>query len=223
LSTTRVALVGGSEALRRAKRSALEAIKSIQVIFDSDGFGLLPQDLLELNFDVAIIEHRLSNQTGVDFVSAIHSLARVSSTELGSFLVGAQFSERELRVLAIRSGAVDCVFVSDGLESFVEKVLSAANPLTDFAIRELLPELGSMAISQEDFQSGSVGLNTLDIEEAKILKGYAQLKSDSAIASYASVPVAKVRATLIKIQYLLLLDTRSQLLLRLYEMGALAL
>jgi hypothetical protein len=69
LSTTRVALVGGSDALRRARRLALEAKTSIQVIFDSDAFDLLPQDLLEVNFDVAIIEHRLSNQTGFDFVT----------------------------------------------------------------------------------------------------------------------------------------------------------
>ena len=223
MSTTRVALVGGSDALRAARRSALEASKGIQVIFDSDAFSLLPQDLLDINFDVAIVEQRLSKQTSFEFIKAAHSFAKLSGREIGRFLVSAQFNETDLRVAAVEAGAVDCVFVSDGLEVLIEKVQKCSEPLTDFAIRDLLPILAEIPISQESFQSVSVLLDTLNSSEAKVLKGFCLLKNDSEISIYASLSVAKVRATLANIQNLLLLDTRSQLLLRMHQIGALAL
>lgn len=219
----RVALLGGSDAMRAAKRSVLELQPNLQIVFDADGFGLLPQDFREINFDIAIIEQRLGSQSAFDFIRIFHSLAAMDMNAAGQFLVGSQFHETQLRILAIESGAVDCVFVSDGPGSLVEKVTRCLTPDTDFAIRELIPELGNLAISQEGFQNASVALDTLDKKEAKVLKAFCQLKSDSDISLEAAVSVIRVRSTLLKIQKLLLLDTRSQLLLRMYRLGALAL
>lgn len=223
MSEIRVALVGGSEALRSAKRVALSSMPNTKVIFDSDGFGLLPQDFLNVNFDVAIVEQRLGSQGAFEFIKISHSLANINNDELGRFLVAAQFNENQLRLLAIEAGAVDCVFVSDGIESLVEKVSLCALADPDFAIRELLPELGALTISQEGFQNASVALDTLDKKDTLVLKSFCQLKSIPDIAVAASVSQSKVVATLNKIQKLLMLDTRSQLLLRMYRLGALAL
>ena len=223
MSEIRVALVGGSEALRSAKRVALSSMPNTKVIFDSDGFGLLPQDFLNVNFDVAIVEQRLGSQGAFEFIKISHSLANINKDELGRFLVAAQFNENQLRLLAIEAGAVDCVFVSDGIESLVEKVSLCALADPDFAIRELLPELGALTISQEGFQNASVALDTLDKKDTLVLKSFCQLKSIPDIAVAASVSQSKVVATLNKIQKLLMLDTRSQLLLRMYRLGALAL
>ena len=223
MSEIRVALVGGSEALRSAKRVALSSMPNTKVVFDSDGFGLLPQDFLNVNFDVAIVEQRLGSQTAFDFIRISHSLANVSQEQLGRILVAAQFNETLLRLVAIEAGAVDCVFVSDGIDSLIEKVSLCAQTDPDFAIRELLPELGALTISKEGFQNSSVALATLDKKDTLILKSFCQLKSIPDIAVAASVSQSKVVATLNKIQKLLMLDTRSQLILRMYRLGALAL
>jgi DNA-binding NarL/FixJ family response regulator len=223
LSEIRVALLGGSEALRSAKRVALSSDPKMKVIFDSDGFGVLPQDFLNVNFDVAIVEQRLGSQSAFEFIKISHSLANTNKDQLGRFLVAAQFNENQLRLLAIEAGAVDCVFVSDGIGSLVKKVSLCAQTDPDFAIRELLPELGALTISQEGFQNASVALDTLDNKDALVLKSFCQLKSIPEIAAAASVSQSKVVATLTKIQKLLMLDTRSQLLLRMYRLGALAL
>ena len=223
MATIRVAMVGGTDALRAAKRSALEATQGIQVIFDSDAFEIAPEQLLDVNFDVAIVEQRLSQQTAFELIKATHSLARISSGEPGLFLISAQFDETQLRVSAVEAGAVDCVFVSEGLDSLTQKVLRCADPLTDFAIREMLPALEDLPMISERFQSTQVSLDTLDANEAKVLEGFCRLKKDADIATHAQVSVAKVRASLLKIQRLLLLDTRSQLLLRMYQLGALTL
>ena len=223
MSEIRVALVGGSEALRSAKRVALSSMPNTKVIFDSDGFGLLPQNFLIVNFDVAIVEQRLGSQTAFDFIKIAHSLANTSQEQLGRILVAAQFYESQLRLVAIEAGAVDCVFVSDGIDSLIEKVSLCAQTDADFAIRELLPELGALAISQEGFQNSSVALDTLDKKDTLVLKYFCQLKSIPDIAVAASVSQSKVVATLSKIQRLLMLDTRSQLILRMYRLGALAL
>jgi DNA-binding CsgD family transcriptional regulator len=87
----------------------------------------------------------------------------------------------------------------------------------------LLPELGALTISQEGFQNASVALDTLDKKDTLVLKSFCQLKSIPDIAVAASVSQSKVVATLTKIQKLLMLDTRSQLFLRMYRLGALAL
>ena len=99
--------------MRAAKRSVLESEPNFQIVFDSDGFGLLPQDFKEINFDIAIIEQRLGNQSAFDFIKVFHSLAAMELTSSVQFLVASQFHETQLRILAIESGAVDCVFVID--------------------------------------------------------------------------------------------------------------
>jgi DNA-binding NarL/FixJ family response regulator len=223
VSSLRIALLGGSDSIRAAKRAVLESSNDNQVVFDSDGYGLLPQDFLEVTFDVAIIEQRLGNQSAFEFIRALQSLAVVRQEEVGRILVASQFHETQLRLTAIEAGAVDCVFVSDGFESLVEKVSVCIDVHADFAIRELLPQLGDLTISQEGFQSAAVALDTLDKNETKVVKAYCELKSIPDIATASGLSRVRVNNTLTKVQTLLMLFTRSQLLLRMYRLGALAL
>lgn len=223
MSSLRIALLGGSDSIRLAKRSVLEASNENQIVFDSDGYGILPQDFLEVTFDVAIIEQRLGSQSAFDFIRALQSLAVVRQEEVGRILVASQFHETQLRVTAIEAGAVDCVFVSDGFDSLVQKVSACGDVHVDFAIRELLPQLGELTISQDGFQSAAIALDTLDKNETKVVKAYCQLKSVPDIATASGVSRVRVNNTLSKVQKLLMLYTRSQLLLRMYRLGALAL
>ena len=223
MANLRVALLGGSEQLRASKRTVLDLQGNIQIVFDSDGHGVMPQDFRTVTFDVAIIEQRLGSMSAFEFVKVLHSLSAMDGEEVGRILIASQFYEIDLRLNAIEAGAVDCVFVSDGFESLIEKVNKCEDSETDFAIRELLPELNQLEITQEGFQSAAVAMDTLDKTETKVVKAFCQLKSDSEIAVSASVSKVKVRNTLKKVQKLLTLDTRSQLLLRMYRLGALAL
>jgi len=223
LAALRVALLGGSDSLRAARRAVLESDPNIQIVFDSEGYALLPQDFREVNFDVAIIEQRLNAMSAFDFIKILHTISAMDLEAAGRMLVASQFHDTQLRLTAIEAGAVDCVFISDGPESLVDKVLKCSNPEADFAIRELIPVLGDLTISQKGFQNASVALDTLDKTESKVVRAFCQLKDDSEISISAHVSKIKVRATLLKVQKLLMLDTRSQLLLRMYRLGALAL
>jgi len=169
------------------------------------------------------LELRLDGQSALDFIRTMFILAKIQNQSFGRILVATQFSEDQLRVDAIRAGAVDCVFVSDGIESFINKIELCADEHADFAIRELLPTLESSGLDQQDFQNVSVALDTLDDKETKALRGFCELKTDSQIASAVHIPKLHVRQSLDKVQRLLLLDTRSQLLLKMFELGALAL
>ena len=222
MATLRIALLGGSDSSRAAKRSALETGAKGQVVFDSDGHGLLPQQFLEVNYDVAIVEQRLGSQSAFDYIRALHALAVVSQENIGRILVGSQFHETQLRITAIEAGAVDCVFVSDGIDSLIKKVLACVDVNADFAIRELLPQLGDLTISQEGFQNAAVALDTLDKKESIVVKSFCQLKDVSQIGIDSGLSKVKVNATLLKVQRLLVLQTMSQLLLRMYRLGALA-
>jgi DNA-binding NarL/FixJ family response regulator len=137
--------------------------------------------------------------------------------------VSSQFSDRQLRLSAIEAGAVDCMFISDGIQVLLDKVHNCVEKETDFAIRELLTDIESLKISQDQYQNAAVALDTLDAKEAKILRSFCELKTDSQISVAASVPKLKVKTTLLKVQNLLMLDTRSQLLLKMHSLGALAL
>lgn len=223
MAVIRVAILGGSDSLRAAKRAILDTEGSVQIVYDSDGFGLLPQDFRDVNFDVAIIEQRLGSQSAFDFVKILHTLAAMDQSVLGRILISSQFHETDLRVRAIEAGAVDCVFVSDGAASLITKTVKCADPESDFAIREIVPILDKQKVNQEGFQLAALSLDTLDASATKVLKAFCQLKSDSEIAMAAGVPKAKVKTTLQAIQKLLLLNTRSQLLLKMYRLGALAL
>ena len=222
MATLRIALLGGSDSSRAAKRSALEAGGKCQVVFDSHGHGLLPQQFLEVNYDVAIVEQRLGSQSAFDYIRALHALAVVNQENIGRLLVGSQFHETQLRITAIEAGAVDCVFVSDGIESLITKVLACTDVNADFAIRELLTQLGDLTISQEGFHNAAVALDTLDAKESLVVKSFCQLKDVSQIGIDSGLSKVKVNAILLKVQRLLVLQTRSQLLLRMYRLGALA-
>ncbi|NBQ92936.1 MAG: DNA-binding response regulator [Micrococcales bacterium] len=219
----RVALVGGHETIRQGRRDYLEANGEIQIVHNSDGFGIQAQDLLSLNFDVAILEQRLPATTAFALISASHALARVTSEELGRFLVSAYYSELSLRLSAIEAGAVDTVFVMDGLEVLKNRVEACADPQADFGIREIFNQIPKSKVSEAEFSSASVALDTLDVKEANIIRAFCELKTDAQIAQVAQVPKLKVRNTIRKVQNLLMLETRSQLLLKLSRFGALAL
>ncbi len=218
-----MALLGGTDSLRAAKRAVLETVPDLQIVFDSEGYGLLPQNFREVNFDVAIIEQRLNAMSAFDFIKILHTISAMDMEAAGRMLVASQFHYTQLRLTAIEAGAVDCVFISDGPESLVEKVSLCSNPDADFAIRELIPVLGELTISQEGFQNAAVALDALDKADEKVLKAFCQLKNDSEISTAAGISKVKVRASLLKVQKILMLDTRSQLMLRMYRLGALAL
>jgi len=219
----RVALVGGSEALRNSRREILATASYIKVVHDSDGFGLTPAQLGEVNFDVAVIELRLEDQSALQFLKSMFVTANIQKQSFGRILIASQFSDDALRLHAIRAGAVDAVFVSDGMDSMLKKIQHCIDEHTDFAIRELLPTLNKQEVSQSDLQMISVSLETLEDKEALILRGFCELKSDSVIASEVHVTKLKVRQTIKKVQNLIALETRSQLLLKMFEAGALAL
>lgn len=219
----RVALVGGSDALRSSRREILSTAEHIKVIHDSDGFGLTPAELIEVNFDVAVIELRLEGQSALDYIRNMFVLAKISKQSFGRILIATQFSDDSLRLEAIKAGAVDAVFVSDGMQSLIAKIELCADELADYAVRELLHSLPKPELSQEDYQQVAIALDTLDEKEAKVLRGFCELKTDSQISSAVHVPKLKVRQTLAKVQNLLMLDTRSQLLLKMFSLGALAL
>jgi DNA-binding NarL/FixJ family response regulator len=219
----RVALVGGSEALRKSRRNILANASHLKVIHDSDGFGLTPEQFVEITFDVAVIELRLEGQSALDYLKSMYVLATIQRQGFGRVLIASQFSDDALRLHAIRAGAVDAVFVSDGMESLLSKIEQSFDEYSDFAMRELIPTLDRQEVSTSDFQMISVALDTLEEKESFIVRGFCELKSDSEIASDVHVTKLKVRQTIAKVQNLLSLDTRSQLLLKMFEIGALAL
>jgi len=109
------------------------------------------------------------------------------------------------------------------MEKFISAVTACSEIDADFGIREILGEIPSGEVTEAEFRQASVALDTLDAKEAAIIKAFYELKSDAQIAQIAKVPKLKVRNTIDKVQNLLMLNTRSQLLLKLTRLGALAL
>lgn len=219
----RVALVGGSEIIRATRRAALEAQSENQVVLDTDGFELTPEKMLGYDFDVAVIESRLPNFAAEDFVRALHALAKINSVKVGRVIITSMFEDASLRLVSIEAGAVDCVFLEQGIEHFLETVKRCEDIDADFGVREILENVEEGSITGEEFQKASIALDSLDEKEAAIVKQFCQLKTDAQIAQAVQVPKLKVRNTIEKVENLLLLSTRSQLLLKLRRLGALAL
>ncbi|MFM8927006.1 MAG: hypothetical protein ACKOFA_02250 [Rhodoluna sp.] len=219
----RVALIGGSELIRATRRAALEANPAVQVILATDGFNLSPDELINYQFDVAVLEMRLPVSPAFEFTRAIQALGKVNSVEVGRVLISAVYEDLGLRRSAIAAGAVDCIFLEQGITRFVESVESCSEVDADFGVRQILESIPEGSVDSTDFQKAAVALDALDEKEAAIIKQFCLLKTDSQIAQSVQVPKLKVKSTITKAQNLLLLSTRSQLLLRLRELGALTL
>jgi DNA-binding NarL/FixJ family response regulator len=89
----RVALIGGSDMLRGARRVALEENSNLKVVLESDGFALSPTDLLAYSFDVAVLDQRLPSSAAFDYVKAMQSMAKVNSSDIGRILISATFQD----------------------------------------------------------------------------------------------------------------------------------
>ena len=215
----RVALVGGSETIRSARRSRLEIDEQIQVVHNSDGFGLTPENLLQLNFDVAVLDAKLPSIPTQEYIRGVHTLANMHNSEIGRLLISASYKDPQSRLEAIEAGAVDLFSLEDGLEKVVELVKAASLVDADFGIREVLGAVDIGSVSKEQFSRASIALDTLDEKEKAIIKGFFELKTDTQLAQSVQVPKLKVRNTITKFQNLLLLHTRSQLLLELTRLG----
>jgi len=220
-SQTRVALIGGSDTVRKARRQSLEQQKDFTVVYDNDGFELTQTDFLEITFDVAVIDQRLTNSSAYEFVAGAQAVARVTDLVLGRILISSAYSDKQLRLSAIESGALDAVFVSDGLVKFIDLLRAAADPEADFAIRELLDLVEFSSVEAGKYAFAEKVLDLLDEKEAAIMRNFCELKTDSQISQIVKVPKLKVRTTLTKAQNLLMLNTRSQLILLLRRLGAL--
>lgn len=220
-SIYRVALVGGSDVLRSARRVALEEEGHYKVVLDSDGFGLTPTQALDFNFDIAVLDLRLPNFSAFDYVRALHAMAKVNGVGIGRILFSATFDDQQLRLQAIDAGAVDVIFVDSGLSKFLETVGLCREAEADYAMRQLLPIVQSGEVSAEEFATAATALDSLDLKERAIIENFCALKTDAQIAQIVQVPKLKVRQTITKAQNLLLLNTRSQLLLKLQRLGAL--
>lgn len=216
----RAAFVGGTEIIRSVRREALTFDKSFSVVYDSDGFNLDQQEFLNITFDVAIIDQRLSGSSGFDFISSIQAVAKVTGTKLGNFLLSSAFQDESIRLQAIDSGAVEAVAVSEGLEKFVELVRLASDPFADFAAREIISSVQPTLIDSDRYRLAERTLEILDDKEQSILRAFCDLKSDAEIAQIVKVPKLKVRNTIEKTQDLLMLNTRSQLILQMRRFGA---
>lgn len=219
----RVAQIGGSATIRKARRDALEQSRTAQVIYDGDGYNFTTAQLLDINFDVAVIDQRMPEVSAFDFVSAAQALAKVTGAELGRMLISAQYYELQLRLAAIEAGAVDCVFIESGIEKFVSAIQACEDKEADFGIREILNDIAKENVSESEFRQASLAMDTLDAKETAIVKAFCELKTDAQIAQSTQVPKLKVKNTLLKLQNLLMLNTRSQLLLKLSRLGALTL
>lgn len=220
-SQTRVALIGGSDTVRNARRQSIEQEKDFIVVYDNDGFELTQSDFLQITYDVAVIDQRLTNSSAYEFVAGVQAVARVTDLVLGRILISSAYSDKQLRLSAIESGALDAVFVSDGLERFIELLRAAVDPDADFAIRELLDLVEFSAVEAGKYAFAEKVLDLLDEKEAAIMRNFCELKTDSQISQIVKVPKLKVRNTLTKAQNLLMLNTRSQLILLLRRLGAL--
>jgi DNA-binding NarL/FixJ family response regulator len=223
LAVTRIALLGGSTAIREPRRAVLESQPSFQIVYDSDGFGISAMKFAEVNFDVAIIEQRLSVASAFEFIKELHTQAGTNGVGLGRLLVSSQFHETDLRLKAISAGAVDCTFVSDGFESLIRKVSMSSLGDADFAMREMLPTLEKISPARENFQSSSVALDSLDAKTSKVLRSFCQMIPEDEISQAVGLSIVKVRAALTSVQKMLGLSTRSQLLLHMFQIGELAL
>ena len=219
----RVALIGGPDLVRATRRAALESNQGIQVILDTDGFKLTPDQLITYDFDVAVLEFRLPDISAFDFTRALLALGKVNSIEVGRVLITSVYQDLSLRQSAIASGAVDCLSLEDGIASFVENVERCADVDADFGIREIVDLIPQGSFTEEELQKSVTLLDSLDQKEREIIKQFCSLKSDSQIAQSVQVPKSRVRSAITKAQNLFLLSTRSQLMLRLKELGDLAL
>ena len=213
----RIALVDGDEDIKAGRKLVIESEDDLRIVLEEDNAIRALERIREALVDVLIIDQRLKAQDGAWLIQKLRESFFSDDNLDAKIIMTAPYYSDELLIAAIRAGANDLVTQDMGPEQLLESIFRITNKDNDFETDILLRKFVELQIAADESPVFLIRLGDLTDREREVIRLLLHGNSEFEIAKRIDAPKYRVKQILDDMQKRTHINTRTQLLLALYE------
>ncbi|MEY4321800.1 MAG: hypothetical protein RL167_528 [Actinomycetota bacterium] len=213
----RIALVDGDEDIKAGRKLVIESEDDLRIVLEEDNAIRALERIPEALVDVLIIDQRLKAQDGAWLIQKLRELFFSDDNLDAKIIMTAPYYSDELLIAAIRAGANDLVTQDMGPEQLLESIFRITNKDNDFETDILLRKFVELQIAADESPVFLIRLGDLTDREREVIRLLLHGNSEFEIAKRIDAPKYRVKQILDDMQKRTHINTRTQLLLALFE------
>jgi DNA-binding NarL/FixJ family response regulator len=213
----RIALVDGDEDIKAGRKLVIESEDDLRIVLEEDNAIRALERIPEALVDVLIIDQRLKAQDGAWLIQKLRESFFSDDNLDAKIIMTAPYYSDELLIAAIRAGANDLVTQDMGPEQLLQAIFRITNKDNDFETDILLRKFVELQIAADESPVFLIRLGDLTYREREVIRLLLHGNSEFEIAKRIDAPKYRVKQILDDMQKRTHINTRTQLLLALYE------
>lgn len=213
----RIALVDGDEDIKAGRKLVIESESDLRIVLEEDNAIRALERIPEALVDVLIIDQRLKAQDGAWLIQKLRESFFSDDNLDAKIIMTAPYYSDELLIAAIRAGANDLVTQDMGPEQLLEAIFRITNKDNDFETDTLLRKFVELQIAADESPVFLIRLGDLTDREREVIRLLLHGNSEFEIAKRIDAPKYRVKQILDDMQKRTHINTRTQLLLALFE------
>jgi DNA-binding NarL/FixJ family response regulator len=213
----RIALVDGDEDIKAGRKLVIESESDLRIVLEEDNAIRALERIPEALIDVLIIDQRLKAQDGAWLIQKLRESFFSDDNLDAKIIMTAPYYSDELLIAAIRAGANDLVTQDMGPEQLLEAIFRITNKDNDFETDTLLRKFVELQIAADESPVFLIRLGDLTDREREVIRLLLHGNSEFEIAKRIDAPKYRVKQILDDMQKRTHINTRTQLLLALFE------
>lgn len=213
----RIALVDGDEDIKAGRKLVIESESDLRIVLEEDNAIRALERIPDALVDVMIIDQRLKAQDGAWLIQKLREAFFSVDNQDAKIIMTAPYYSDELLIAAIRAGANDLVTQDMGPEQLLEAIFRITNKDNDFETDVLLRKFVELQIVADESPVFLIRLGDLSDREREVIRLLLHGNSEFEIAKRIDAPKYRVKQILDDMQKRTHVNTRTQLLLALFE------
>lgn len=213
----RIALIDGDVDIRAGRKLVIESEPDLRIVLEEDNalraLDRIPQALV----DVLIIDQRLQGQDGAWLIASLREKFLASGETDARIIMTAPYYSDDLLIAAIRAGANDLVTQDMGPDQLLEAIFRISNKDNDFETDSLIRKFVELQIAADESPVFLIRLGDLTDREREVVRLLLRGVSEFEISRRIDAPRYRVKQIIDDLQKRTLTNTRTQLLLALFE------
>ncbi len=213
----RIALIDGDVDIRAGRKLVIESEPDLRIVLEEDNALRALDRIPEALVDVLIIDQRLQGQDGAWLIASLREKFLASGETDARIIMTAPYYSDDLLIAAIRAGANDLVTQDMGPDQLLEAIFRISNKDNDFETDSLIRKFVELQIAADESPVFLIRLGDLTDREREVVRLLLRGVSEFEISRRIDAPRYRVKQIIDDLQKRTLTNTRTQLLLALFE------
>jgi DNA-binding NarL/FixJ family response regulator len=196
LSSFRVALIDGDDAIRSGKRWLIDSQQDMKVVYEEAQASKALTDLPELLVDVVVIDHRLQGMDGIALSRKLIASIRESEQLVPTIVITGAYFTFELLMASIRAGATELVTQDTPSEKLLEAIRKSKRNMAEVKLKPFADFLDANSYEPEIAVDYLLKLSQLSTDERELVDAIVLAEDLEEIASRLSISRSRIRELL---------------------------